>query len=140
MFRELYVYIFGCLLLMFEFFCCCCCHFCCLSACFQSMKNSGCQKDDYIFQIGLDFMNLKFQLVKMCKGWSYYVLIFTSWHFKFPKLRFLWKRLGSNIFELTPTSFYNENWFNCFDAGIIFKTSRMKDVEELIQSTFLVNL
>ena len=99
---------------------------------FKAWRIVGVKKTITYSRLALIFWTCKFQLVKMCKGWPYYLFLpvgtsnLQNWG-SFGK-----GFKGSNIFELTPSNFYKENWFNCFDAGIIFKPSRMKDVEELI--------
>ena len=67
----------------------------------MELLSSRCQFDDFIFQSGFNFANLKCQVVKMCLilG-SYYIS--TSWHVKFEKLMPIWKKLGSSIVLLTP--------------------------------------
>ena len=67
------------------------------------MASRGCQLDNFLFQRSLNFPNLKFQRVDM-DNMRPILLIFTSWHIKFGKLRPLLKSLGSDIVQLTPPS------------------------------------
>ena len=61
---------------------------------------SGCQFDDRIFQSGLNFSNLTFQVVEMCiRGPFTLILLFDT--IKFAILRLLWKWLGTRIVRLT---------------------------------------
>ena len=89
------------------------------------MVSRGCQLEDYVFQSGLNFVNFKCQVVEMCNLRPIYLLISTIWHFKFPKLRPLWKKLWIQYLLIdTPYSngpFGSTYAYLCFLISINFK-------------------
>ena len=57
---------------------------------------SRCQLDYFVFHSGFNFVNLKFEVLRMCNMWPL-LFISTIWHVNFAKSRPLLKRMVSSI-------------------------------------------
>ena len=67
---------------------------------------SGCQFDDCVIQAGHTFANLKYQLLEMCQGSSYY-LILPVWTLNLKKLSLHYRLFDTPLmFVLWSTNYY----------------------------------